>query len=73
MANRCPHADEERNGQVHVAQFTAHSSATSCPRFGSGNEENPIHLTLYNSNPDGTLSSLIGETLGKESHGQMLT
>ena len=63
MANRCPHAHEERNGRVHVAQFTTHSSATSCPRSGSGNEEDPIHLTLYNSNPDGTLSSLVGETL----------
>ena len=51
-------------GKFHVAQFTTHSSATSCPRFGSGNEGDRIHLTLHNSNPDGTLSSLVGETLG---------
>ena len=64
MANTCPHADEERSGQVHVAQFTSHSSATICPRSGSGNEGDRIHLTLYNSNTVGTLSSLVGETLG---------
>ena len=64
LANRCPHADDERNGQIHVARFTTHSSATSCPRSGSGNEGDRIHLTLYNSKPDGTLSSLVGETLG---------
>ena len=29
LANRCLHADEERNGQVHVAQFITHS----CPHF----------------------------------------
>ena len=63
LANRCPHADEESNRQVHVAQFTTHSSATSCPRSVSGNERDRIHLTLYNSNPDETLSSLVGETL----------
>ena len=54
LANRCPHADEERNGQVHVAQFSTHSLATSYPPSGSGNEGDQIHLTLYNSNPDGT-------------------
>ena len=76
MANRCPHADEEKNGQVHVAQFTTHSSATSCPRSSSENDGDQIHLTLYNSKPngthltlynskpDGTLLSLVGETLG---------
>ena len=66
MANKCPHTDEERNGQVHVAQFTTHSSATSCPRSGSGNEleGDRIHFTLYNSKPDGILSSLLGEPLG---------
>ena len=65
LADRCPHADEERYGQVHVAQFTTHSSATSCPHSGSGNEGDQIHLTLYNSNRDETLSSLVGEeTLG---------
>ena len=31
--SRCSHADEERNGQVHVAQFITHTSATSCPHF----------------------------------------
>ena len=25
LANRCPRADEERNRQVHVAQFTTHT------------------------------------------------
>ena len=44
--------------------FTTHSSATSCPHSGTGNEGDRIHLTLYNSTPDGTLSSLVGETLG---------
>ena len=57
MANRCPPADEEGNGQVHVAQFTTHSSATCCPPSDSGNEGDRIHLTLYNSKPDGTFSS----------------
>ena len=51
-------------GQVHVAQFITHSSAASCPHSGSGNEGDRIHLTLYNSKPDGTLSLLVGETLG---------
>ena len=38
LANRCPHADVERNGQVHVVQFTTHSSSISFPCSGSGNE-----------------------------------
>ena len=33
-------------------------------QHSSGNEGDRIHLTLYNSKPDGTLSSLVGETLG---------
>ena len=63
LANRCPHADEERNGQVHVAQFPTHSSVTSYPHSGSRNEGDRIHLTLYNSKSDETLSSVVGETL----------
>ena len=57
LANRCPQADEERNGKVHVAQFTTHSSANSCPRSGSGNEKDRIHLPLHKSKPDETLPS----------------
>ena len=49
ISNRCPHADEERNEQIHVIQFTAHTQTSSGLYSGGETEEEQIsHFSIPN-------------------------